>query len=223
LVIKILTNLISSSYCDSVRGQQAEHLSHVQLHITNNVSNTSSSSCLVETPFSCELESPTADQPMAPALLTAIDSTSHIHLIIGSNPLAGARCTRSLEVGALPKLITPAEAAMHYGLTKGIEEGRIEWIKRAFHDSDLTSFGRASVDGVVDAVFVTLGARHALSMSVTPTIGLEEFALIRPNPQVFTYLHCVVVSASQSTWPTRLSCARSLCSPLTTTALCRLV
>ena len=88
-----------------------------------------------------------------PALLTAVDSTQHVHLIIGSNPLAGARCTRSLEVGAKPKLLAPEDATLHYGL-----------MKRNDQDDDLKTFGREEVDHFVDAVFVTLGAKHPVSM-----------------------------------------------------------
>lgn len=101
---------------------------------------------------------------MAPALLTAVDCTRHVHLIIGSNPLAGARCTRSLEVGANVKLIAPADAQLHYGLSKRIEEGQVEWIKRDFQDRDLETLGRDEVRNVVDTVFVTLGGKHPSSM-----------------------------------------------------------
>lgn len=101
---------------------------------------------------------------MPPALLAAVDSTSHVHLIIGSNPLAGARCSRSIEVGAIPKLISPEEVHVHYGLLKRVEDGEVEWIKRDFIDEDLTTLGREEVDHVVDAVFVTLGSKHPLSM-----------------------------------------------------------
>ncbi|OCK83128.1 uroporphyrin-III C-methyltransferas-like protein [Lepidopterella palustris CBS 459.81] len=104
---------------------------------------------------------------MAPALLAAIDSSSHIHLIVGSNPLAGARCTRSIEVGARPLLIAPADANLHYGLTKRIDEKEVEWIKREFGDEDLKTLGRDEVDGVVDAVFVTLGGKHPLSTHIS--------------------------------------------------------
>ncbi|KAF2488873.1 uroporphyrin-III C-methyltransferas-like protein [Lophium mytilinum] len=104
---------------------------------------------------------------MAPALLTAVDSTSHIHLIVGSNPLAGARCTRSIEVGAKPFLVAPEDASLHYGLSKRIEEGEVEWMKRAFRDSDLTTLGRDEVDHVVDAVFVTLGGKNPLSTHIS--------------------------------------------------------
>ncbi|KAG9205663.1 hypothetical protein G6514_007270 [Epicoccum nigrum] len=104
---------------------------------------------------------------MAPALLTAVDSASHIHLIVGSNPLAGARCTRSIEVGANPILIAPEHATLHYGLVKRIEDGEVKWIKRSFQDSDLTTLGRAEVDGVVDAVFVTAGGKQAQSTQIS--------------------------------------------------------
>lgn len=102
---------------------------------------------------------------MAPALLTAVDCTAHVHLIVGSNPLAGARCTRAIEVGATPRLIAPADATIHYGIAKRIDEGQVEWIKRDFRDEDLTTLGREEVDHVVDAVFVTIGGRNPLSMA----------------------------------------------------------
>jgi len=100
---------------------------------------------------------------MTPALLTAVDSAQHIHLVIGSNPLAGARCSRSLEVGATVKLIT-LEEPLHYGLQKIVDDGQVNWVKQNFEDIDLTTQGREEVDHVVDAVFITLGARHPLSM-----------------------------------------------------------
>ncbi|QDS68490.1 hypothetical protein FKW77_010857 [Venturia effusa] len=104
---------------------------------------------------------------MHPSLLTAVDSTNHVHLIIGSNPLAGARCARSLEVGAIPKLIAPEDAIVHYGLTKRIEEGKVEWKKAEFEDGDLTTLGREEVGNVVDAVFVTLRRGDARSTHIS--------------------------------------------------------
>jgi uroporphyrin-III C-methyltransferase len=104
---------------------------------------------------------------MSPALLTAIDSTAHIHLIIGSNPLAGARCSRSIEVGAKPILIAPENANLHYGLAKKIEENAVQWIKRDFQDDDLTSLGREEVGSVVDTVFVTSGGKSARSTHIS--------------------------------------------------------
>lgn len=100
---------------------------------------------------------------MAPALLTAVDSVSHVHLIIGSNPLAAARCTRSIEVGAKPILLAPEDATLHYGLAKRIEDGQVQWLKRHFRTDDLVTLGREEVDHVVDAVFVTAGGKGHLS------------------------------------------------------------
>lgn len=106
----------------------------------------------------------------AVSLLTAIDSTSHIHLIIGSNPLAAARCSKSLEVGAKPLLIAPETAELHYSLQKRIDNGEVAWLKKSFEDEDVMTLGREEINGVVDAVFVTLGARNPLSKS----IGIER-------------------------------------------------
>lgn len=104
---------------------------------------------------------------MPPALLTAVDSTSHVHLIVGSNPLAGARCSRALEVGAKPILIAPETSNIHYGLAKRIEENAVQWIKRDFEETDLTTLGREEVDHVVDAVFVTTGGKGPLSTRIS--------------------------------------------------------
>lgn len=100
---------------------------------------------------------------MPPPLLTAHDATGHVHLIIGSNPLASARCTRSIEVGAKPKVVAPADAEVHYALMKRIEDGEVEWIRQTFEEEMLTALGRVEVDNVVDAVFVTLGGKKASS------------------------------------------------------------
>lgn len=114
---------------------------------------------------------------MAPALLTAVDSTSHVHLIVGSNPLAGARCTRSLEVGAKVILVAPENVDLHSGLMKRIDEAEVVWLKRDFRDEDLTTFGRDEVDNIVDAVFVTLGARHSSSMESITMDSLDAFLI----------------------------------------------
>lgn len=102
---------------------------------------------------------------MSDLLLTAQDTSGHVHLIIGSNSLASARCAKSLEVGALPKLVAPAEAEIHYTLQKRIEEGNLEWIKKDFEEEDLKRWGRKEVDNVVDAVFVTIGGKNGLSIT----------------------------------------------------------
>ena len=107
---------------------------------------------------------------MPPPLLTTVDSKGHIHLVLGSNPLASARCTKSIEVGAKPKVVAPADAEVHYLLAKRIEAGEVEWIKRSFVDSDFTSLGREEVDKVVDAVFVTSSGKSPAS-KIHPAIG----------------------------------------------------
>ncbi|KAB8356443.1 hypothetical protein FH972_024026 [Carpinus fangiana] len=102
-----------------------------------------------------------------PALLVALEAAHQVHLVVGSNPLAGARCTRSLEAGATVKLVAPPDVQLHYGLAKRIEDGEVEWIKRPFSDDLLTTLGRDEVDGVVDMVFVTLGAKVPTSTHIS--------------------------------------------------------
>ncbi len=102
---------------------------------------------------------------MTVSLLTAVNSTSHIHLIIGTNPLANARCSKSLEVGAKPIVIAPETSEIYYGLQKRFDSGEVKWLSRPFEDNDLSSLGREDVEGFVDAVFVTTGSRDAFGMS----------------------------------------------------------
>lgn len=97
------------------------------------------------------------------SLLTAIDSASHIHLIIGSNSLAGARCTKSLEVGATPILIVPETAELHYSLQKRVESGELTRLTKSFEDEDVFRYGREEIGKVVDAVFVTFKPRDPIS------------------------------------------------------------
>ena len=92
---------------------------------------------------------------MSPPLLTAHDATGHVHLIIGANPLANARCSRSLSHGAQPIVIAPASAYMHYALRQKIDEGSVKWLDKDFEDEDLKVLGREAVDRIVDAVFLT--------------------------------------------------------------------
>lgn len=100
------------------------------------------------------------------SLLTAIDSTSHVHLIIGSNPLAAARCAKSIEVGAIPIVIAPETADIHYALQKRIDNGSVTWLKKKFEDDDISRLGREEIGGFVDAVFVTTGSRDPLSTRI---------------------------------------------------------
>ncbi|KAI1323628.1 uroporphyrin-III C-methyltransferase [Xylariaceae sp. FL0255] len=101
------------------------------------------------------------------SLLTAINSTSHIHLIIGSNSLAASRCGQSLAVGALPILIAPETAERHYALQKRIDDGEIKWIKDSFKDEYISTLGREEVDYIVDAVFVTSGTREPCAADIS--------------------------------------------------------
>ena len=100
---------------------------------------------------------------MSASFLTAHDAIGHVHLIIGANPLAGARCSKSIEVGAKPIVIAPADTQVHYTLQKKIDEGAVEWVQRGFEDEDLKSLGRKEVESIVDAVFVTLNGKHPIS------------------------------------------------------------
>lgn len=98
---------------------------------------------------------------MPPLLLTAHDCTGHVHLVVGSNSIASTRCKKSIEYRAKPILIAPAHAEFHYALRDAIDAGKVEWIKRNFEDADVQGLGRDEVNGVVDAVFVTLAGRDA--------------------------------------------------------------
>ncbi|KAL8890743.1 MAG: hypothetical protein Q9215_002121 [Flavoplaca cf. flavocitrina] len=99
---------------------------------------------------------------MPSLLLTAHDCVGHVHLIIGSNSIANARCAKSLEVGANPIIIAPQEAEVHYALKDKIDAGYVTRSTAAFQDEYLTRWGRDEVDNIVDAVFVTLGGKESL-------------------------------------------------------------
>ena len=99
------------------------------------------------------------------SLLVALNCKGSIHLIIGTNPLAAARCTQSLNAGAVPLLIAPDTENLHYALRSRVDSGEVTWHKKEFEDSDLLTLGRGEVDHVVDAVFVTSGPREPRSES----------------------------------------------------------
>ncbi|KAI4239707.1 MAG: hypothetical protein LQ349_000181 [Xanthoria aureola] len=100
---------------------------------------------------------------MPTLLLTAHDCVGHVHLIIGSNSIANARCAKSLEVGATPIVIAPRDAEVHYALKDKVDAGHVQRCTAAFHDEDLTRWGRDEVDNIVDAVFVTLGGKESMA------------------------------------------------------------
>ncbi|KAF2861504.1 uroporphyrin-III C-methyltransferase [Piedraia hortae CBS 480.64] len=106
------------------------------------------------------------EQKTKQTFLASILCEGHIHLIIGSNVLASARCRRSLQTGARPILIAPdPETNLPEGLASGIEDGSIRWLKRTFHKDDLKTLGRADVDNYVDAVFITTPGEDAAYIS----------------------------------------------------------
>lgn len=117
------------------------------------------------------------------SLLASIQATGHVHLIVGANPLAASRCSASLAVGATPLLIAPAAAELHYALQRRIEAGELKWLQKDFEDGDVVTRGREEVGRVVDAVFVTLGARDAMSTSLSPIPSPFPFPL--PLPFLF--------------------------------------
>lgn len=92
------------------------------------------------------------------SLLTATDCRSHVHLIIGSNSLAGKRCEQSIATGAKPILIAPEPPPtepLHYGLINLIESGQVEWERKPFTEKFALTRGRDEIGNVVDAVFIT--------------------------------------------------------------------
>lgn len=112
------------------------------------------------------MKSTTDGHSALPPMLTGWNVENQIHLIIGANSLAAARCAKSLEAGAHPIVIAPETDDVHFTLADHIANGKAQWIRREFHDEDLTTLGREEVDRVVDTVFVTLGGNHETSKSL---------------------------------------------------------
>ncbi len=102
-----------------------------------------------------------------PALLASIDCAGHVHLILGSGPLAASRCAKSLEVGAQPILVASAVSDLHYTLYKWIDDGLVRWTKNEFKEEDLKTLGRMEMEGYVDAVFVATGPREPESIRIS--------------------------------------------------------
>ncbi|KAK1997449.1 uroporphyrin-III C-methyltransferase [Colletotrichum falcatum] len=109
----------------------------------------------------------TATTATTTSLLAALNCKGNTHLIIGTNPLAAARCTQSLAAGATVILLAPDTPDLHYGLQKRVDAGEVAWHKKAFEATDLFTLGRDEVDNVVDAVFVTSGARDPSSAHIS--------------------------------------------------------
>ncbi|KAF5861138.1 hypothetical protein ETB97_000578 [Aspergillus alliaceus] len=107
------------------------------------------------------------DNASSAPLLAAVYSESQVHLIVGSSPLAAARCAKSLEAGAKPIIVASDTGGLHFSLSEHIENGSAQWLRREFQDDDLKCLGREEVDHVVDMVFVTLGGAHPLSAHIS--------------------------------------------------------
>ncbi len=102
-----------------------------------------------------------------PALLTAQSCVDHVHLIVGSGPLAASRALKSLEVGARPIIVAAETPDLHYNLARAVEDGRVQWVRGEFQERHLETLGRDDVDGYVDAVFVTLPAHSPQSTQIS--------------------------------------------------------
>ncbi|KAK0749287.1 tetrapyrrole methylase [Schizothecium vesticola] len=103
------------------------------------------------------------------SLLAAHNCRGHIHLILGSNPLAASRATQSLAAGAKPIIITSVPAAdLHHAVAAHIASGAVTHLARAYEENDLSTLGRQEVDHVVDAVFVT-SSRDPIAPTVSAT------------------------------------------------------
>lgn len=124
---------------------------------------------------------------MPTLLLTAHDCVGHVHLVIGSNSIANARCAKSLEVGANPIVIAPRDAEVHYALKDKIDAGHVQRCTAAFHDEDLTRWGRDEVDNIVDAVFVTLGGKESMGMLVKQCLTRKQ-AYTTTSSHTYAYI-----------------------------------
>ena len=112
---------------------------------------------------------PQAADELRQALLTATICEQQIHLVVGSNSLASARCQKSLDAGASVILIAPGPLAP--SLQRRIDDNEVSWLAREFLSEDLTTLGREEVDKVVDLVFVTLPQECAQCLLPRPPIS----------------------------------------------------
>lgn len=157
-------------------------------------------------------------------LLAGLNCRGSVHLVVGTNPLAAARCAQSLGAGAQPVLVAPAATDLHYGLQAKIDNGSVKWVQKTLADDDLFSLGRDEVGGVVDAVFVTTGPRDTSTFlpfffSFPPSCFYKSLANKRKKTPASR--PSASATASPSTSSTRPTSAPSPCCPPTPTGRCR--
>lgn len=122
------------------------------------------------------------------SLLAALNCKGNTHLIVGTNPLAAARCTQSLAAGAVPVLLAPDTPDLHYGLQKRIDAGEVAWHRKAFEDEDLFRLGRDEVGNVVDAVFVTSSGTRDLAERIAALCRKNRIPVnVVDAPQLCTF------------------------------------
>lgn len=139
------------------------------------------------------------------SMLTATDARSHVHLIVGSNPLAAARCGQSLSAGASPILLAPETTELHYTLQKRVDDGEVKWMKEDFRDDHLLTLGREEIGHVVDAVFVTSGPREPLSTNFRYSLRYIASTLTKECRRAH-----IVALQTQSNTRKRCRCASAL-------------
>ncbi|KAH6854828.1 tetrapyrrole methylase [Chaetomium sp. MPI-CAGE-AT-0009] len=129
------------------------------------------------------------------ALLTAQHCAGHVHLILGSNPLAAARASSSLAAGAKPILISPLPSSslpkedsqqqpeqpqqqLHYSLTTLITSGALTHIARDFQPSDLFTHGHSPDSPNSPATIAAVCKRHRIPINAVDAPSLCSFSLL---------------------------------------------
>lgn len=138
----------------------------------------------------------------ATGLLTSNNCQGQVHLIVGSNAIAAARAQKSIEAGAMVKVLaleTEGGAELHYGLRRRIEDGEVEWVRRKFVERDLETLGRKEVDGVVDLVWVTVEEKGVGEFSSVLGSSMSLGVVALTCIQYHRFRHGVNVSAYPST------------------------
>jgi uroporphyrin-III C-methyltransferase len=116
---------------------------------------------------------------MSVPLLTSVDCTGHVHLVVGDNGIAAKRVARSLEAGAVCTLLSPTlPEELHFDLQRFIENKKLLHVPRDFEEDDLKTLGRPEVEQVVDMVFVTLSPtdKRGSKTAVLRLIGVSSIS-----------------------------------------------